>query len=224
MAPTIRIDEEVYKKLQEKARPQIDTPNDVLRKLLDWINKCVLIPRRVHEQSPHMEQDSESAKDSIVIVVNAAGDAPNSENAYNGYTLTKRRIASGVDILAPSRLRDARRLLKQGTRILMHQGGAVTWRTKYPTAGHLVAAGRVKAPARDLTQEDIRDYHEDFQLTQTCYPDSVLAGIILYEFPEGVAKEPLPKEKAGYQPGRGDNLLRLRIEDRRYANIFRWWR
>ncbi len=34
MSPTIRIDEEVFKALQKDAKPFVDTPNDVLRRLL----------------------------------------------------------------------------------------------------------------------------------------------------------------------------------------------
>lgn len=35
MTPTIRIDHEVYEKLQEQAQPFVDTPNTILRRLLD---------------------------------------------------------------------------------------------------------------------------------------------------------------------------------------------
>jgi Mrr N-terminal domain len=35
VAPTIRIDDEVFAKLQEKAEPLVDSPNSVLRRLLD---------------------------------------------------------------------------------------------------------------------------------------------------------------------------------------------
>ncbi|KRF17675.1 hypothetical protein ASG90_04760 [Nocardioides sp. Soil797] len=35
MTPTIRIDHEVYEKLQEQAKPFVDTPNAVLRRLLE---------------------------------------------------------------------------------------------------------------------------------------------------------------------------------------------
>jgi hypothetical protein len=34
MTPTIRVDEEVFKALQERAKPFVDSPNDVLRRLL----------------------------------------------------------------------------------------------------------------------------------------------------------------------------------------------
>ena len=34
MSPTIRIDEEVFKALQQKAQPFVDSPNDALRRLL----------------------------------------------------------------------------------------------------------------------------------------------------------------------------------------------
>jgi hypothetical protein len=35
MAPTIRVDEEVFKALQARAEPFVDTPNEVLRRLLE---------------------------------------------------------------------------------------------------------------------------------------------------------------------------------------------
>jgi len=35
MSPTIRIDDEVFKELQGRAQPFVDTPNDVIRRLLD---------------------------------------------------------------------------------------------------------------------------------------------------------------------------------------------
>lgn len=35
MSPTVRVDEEVYRALQSRAEPFVDTPNSVLRRLLD---------------------------------------------------------------------------------------------------------------------------------------------------------------------------------------------
>ena len=41
MVPVIRIDEEVSKRLQAEARPLVETPNDVLRRILqldEWVS------------------------------------------------------------------------------------------------------------------------------------------------------------------------------------------
>jgi hypothetical protein len=38
MSPTVRVDEEVYRALQGRAEPFVDTPNSVLRRLLDLGN------------------------------------------------------------------------------------------------------------------------------------------------------------------------------------------
>lgn len=224
MGRVIRIDDDVFIELQKKAMPLVDTPNDVLRRVLgldapisaDVQNTSVV-------RAMKLEQEAGGMKDSIFIVVNAAGKVPDKENAANGYVLTMTRVNRGVDILASSRLRDAKRMLKQGARIVMHQGGAAQLRKRYPNAGHLVAAGRVKEAVRELTEKDKHDYVEVYELARGCFPDRTFVGIIFYEFPKGMAKEPLQKEEAKYRPMPGDNFIEIKPDDKRYPKIDAWW-
>ena len=56
MAPTIRVDDDVFAALQERAQPFVDTPNSVLRRLLDLDGKSKRIrtagPLRPLEPQP----------------------------------------------------------------------------------------------------------------------------------------------------------------------------
>lgn len=223
MVPVIRIDDEVWKQLQERAKPLIDTPNDVLRRILG-VDKPISseIENSPTEKEIELKEEAKKMNSSIFIVINAAGEYPNDENARNGRRLTERRVCSGIDILAPSRFAEARRKLKKGSMIAMHQGGAKSFRGKYG-AGQLMAAGRVKGEARELEEKDKQDYSEDYDLTKQCYPRWPLVGIIFYEFPMGMAKQPLPKEAVPYQPRRGNNFIEIKPDDPRYAALDRWW-
>jgi len=224
MVPVIRISDEVYKRLQAEARPFLDrTPDDVLRRILGLDPKPALedaSEKAVGELEGEEVQDLESS--SVFIVVNAAGSVPDDQNALNANRLVQRRVTSGVDILAYRRFVSARRLRK-GSMIVMHQGGARSFREKYG-AGQLVAAGTVKEEAREITEEDRDRYREDYELTRECFPDVPLVGIILYEFPKGMASEPLAKETVPYYVRRGDNFIRIGPADKRYARLLEWWR
>ncbi len=226
MVPVIHIDDEVYEQLKAKARPFLDkTPNDVLRRMLN-------LDKPSFSDNPsetalgnlqHNESEEESLEDNaIFIVINAAGAIPDNQNALNAYRLVQRRVESGVDILAQRRFISARKL-KRNSMILMHQGGALFFRGKYG-AGQLVVAGRIKEEAREFTDEDKKRYLEDYKLTQECFPNSPLVGIIFYEFPKGMASRPLPKEAVPYYPGRGDNFIRILPNDKRYPILLEWWK
>ncbi|MCL0091925.1 hypothetical protein M1N59_01520 [Dehalococcoidales bacterium] len=228
MVPVIRIDDEVWKQLQKRARPLIDTPNDVLRRILELNGP----------QSSEMEniptagdigfkQGGEKVKDSIVIVVNAAGKYPDQANADKCRRLVECRIDEGVDIVSPRRFKQAKQILKKETRIAMHQGGAEKYREK--NAGCLVAAGKV-VEVRELTEEDKQNYSEVYGLTvkyypgkHLDYPGKHLVGIILYEFPRGMAKSPLPKQDVGYKVGRGVNFVVISPDHPRYPALNAWW-
>jgi len=224
MVPVIRIDDEVYKQLQAKARPFLDkTPNDVLRRILG-LDKEFPLSNAGERASGDLQYEEVQTQenDSIIIVINAAGAIPDNQNAFNGYRLVRRRVESGVDILAHRRFVIARKL-RTGSIIALHQGGAQFFRKKYG-AGQLVAAGRIKEPAREITDDDKNRYLEDYELTRECFPDSPLVGIMFYEFPRGLAKQPLPKEKVPYYPGRGDNFIKITPNDKRYPILLEWWK
>jgi negative regulator of replication initiation len=224
MGPVIRIDDDVYRQLQAKARPFLDkTPNDVLRRMLALDKEAPLnsAGERALGHSQY-EEEANLQNNPIFIVINAAGEIPDSQNALNGYRLVQRRVKSGVDVLAYRRFVSARKLSK-GTMILMHQGGATFFRNKYG-AGQLVAAGRIKEVAREITDEDKERHLEDYKLTKECFPKSPLVGIMFYEFPKGMASQPLPKEAVPYYPGRGDNFIRIEPGDKRYPMLLEWWK
>jgi len=220
--PVIRIDDDVWKQLQARAKPLVDTPNDVLRRILELNGSMSPALRsNLAEEDMRRGQQAIDGDDSIFIVVNAAGKIPNDTNANNGYRLTKRRVESGVDILAPRRFSSARKLRK-GARIVMYQGGSMPFREKYGS-GQLIAAGRIKEVAREFTDKDKVDYREDHELAQECFPGPFV-GIVFYEFPNGMAKQPLPKEKIPYNAGRGDNFKEIKPNDPRYSNLDVWWK
>lgn len=222
MVPVIRIDDEVWKELQQRAEPLVDSPNDVLRRILK-LDKT--IPSEVQNDTvakdSEYQEEARKAKDSIFIVINAAGKKPDEANAIAGKELTVQRVSSGVDIQAPRRFGIARRILEPGTRIVMHQGGAQIWRTKYGS-GQLMAAGRVKAVGIPLTTEDQQGV--DYKITPKYYPSKPLVGKAIYEFPDGLAKQPLPKEDVPYQVGRGNNFIEVKPNDRRYPILDVWWK
>lgn len=222
MVPVIRIDDEVWKYLQERAKPLIDTPNTVLRRILNLDKPTSIDIESIQTKKEMVSQEVDDMKDSIFIVVNAAGEVPSDKNAKDGERLTKQRVKTGVDILAHKRFSAAKKR-KQGDRIVMHQGGAKTFRYKYPNAGHLVAAGRIKAEARELTDKDKQDYREDYDLTVDCFA-KVFGGIIFYEFPKGMAKQPLSKEDVPYLPRRGNSFIEIKPNDARYPILDAWWK
>lgn len=221
MVPVIRIDKEVWEYLQKRALPAFYTPNDVLRKIIGLDR----LASNSHEPKPieEIHRGGKTMNDSIFIVINAAGKVANEKNAYDDKRLTHSRINNCIDIVAPGRFAEARKKLTMNTRIVMHQGGAARFRKKYG-AGQLVAAGRVKAPPRELTEKDKQDIHETYELTRECYPDKPLVGIMSYSFPKGIAELPLPKEEANYSPKLGDNFIEIRPDDPRYAILDNWWK
>jgi len=220
MTPVIRIDDEVWKQLQDRAEALVDTPNDVLRRLLK-LNMNDTRKTEISGGTKHVESQRDSGQNSsIFIIVNAAGQTPNQDNAIAGRDLTMQRIKSGVDIQAFRRFSRARKLLKPGARVVMHQGGAHTWRNQYGS-GQLQAAGIVKAVGLPLSEEDKQS--SDYKMAKKFYPTKPLAGKAIYDFPKGVAKQPLPKEDVPYNPGRGDNFIEIKPGDPRYQILDTWW-
>ncbi len=227
MVPVIRIDEEVWKQLQKRATPLTDTPNDVLRRTFG-LDEAILSERQPVENDTKLAHESGKMMDSIFIVVNAAGPV-------NSERLVEQRVNTGVDMLRLNRFIPARKKLKVGARIVMYQGGGRNSRGKYPAASCLVAAGKVKNVARELTKDDEQRYHCEYQLTKEIFeqvPDGKpLVGIIFYEFPKGMAKEPLPAEEILiYLPNQGRNYIEIKPADGRnlkdggYQKLDDWWK
>ncbi|GEM_PF-6328176 len=206
MSSVIRVDDTVLAYIQQQSRVN-ENPNAVLRRLLGITQ----------------QEEVATPKDSIVIVINAAGSQPNRQNADYCRRLTHHRIQSGVDILAPGRYADALRVLKPKTRIVMHQGGGAPYQRAFG-AGQVIAAGWVREQPRLITPQDYEDFTEDFALTSECYPGKALQGILFYEFRVGIAPKPLLKEELGYRPSRGDNFIVIAPDDPRYPLLDEWWR
>src|SRR5437899_1393973 len=57
MSPSVRIDEEVYRELQKRAEPFVDTPNSVLRRILDLNHGVTAHADAVVSQSPISEKE-----------------------------------------------------------------------------------------------------------------------------------------------------------------------
>jgi hypothetical protein len=219
MTPVIRIDDDVWKKIQEKAKALVDTPNDVLRRMLK-LDDDDPVEETNKGTRKSLDQNANGLKDTIYIIVNAAGERPDEANAIAGRDLTLQRVNSGIDLQAFRRFSRARKILKPGARIVMHQGGSHSWRTRYG-AGQLRAAGTVKAVGLPLTDED--KLGTDYEISKRFYPLKALVGKAIYDFPKGMAKQPLPKEDVSYNPGRGDNFIQINPDDPRYLTLDKWW-
>ena len=215
--PVIRFDEEVWQELQNKGKPFIDTPNSVLRQMLGLSANGT--EKRLREEGQEMNRIN---KDSIFIVVNAVGKVADKKNALECQRITYARIKYSADIVAPGRLVEAKRVLKPGTRILMHQGGGIRFQKEYGSA-QIIAAGKVSASPRELTEQDKIDYRELYSNTRQYYPDRPLVGIISYDFPKGVSVRPLTRLEANYRPMAGDNYLEVKPDDARYEMFNQWW-
>jgi len=51
-----------------------------------------------------------------------------------------------------------------------------------------------------------------------------LVGKVIYEFPKGFAKQPLPKEDVLYEVRKGNNFIEIKPDDRRYSKLDDWWK
>jgi len=164
---------------------------------------------------------NEERMSSVFIVVNAASGLNQAERAKASKEITELRVRTGTDIQAPGRFQQAKELLRPGIRIVMHCGGNSNWREQYG-AGQLVAAGTVKAVGLTLTEEDRQsDIHA---MTERLYPSKHLVGKALYEFPRGLARQPLPKEGVPYNPVQGDNYIEIKPNDPRFTRLHSWWK
>ena len=157
----------------------------------------------------------------VIIVVNAAYGANQAQRAEASKKLTELRVRSGIDVQAPGRFQMAKELLQPGSKIVMHQGGNINWREQYG-AGQLVAAGIVKAVGLTLTGEDRQS--DIYAMTERLYPSKHLVGKALYDFPHGLAKQPLPKEEVPYNPVQGDNYIEVKPDDPRFTKLLSWWK
>lgn len=99
MTPTIRIDHEVYEKLQEQAKPFVDTPNAVLRRLLELPEapepEGGRGSRRSHRGGPrgHRHGERGPRRNKLALLVEAGVLSP-------GDTLVWRRPRSGEEFTA----------------------------------------------------------------------------------------------------------------------------
>jgi hypothetical protein len=69
--PTVRIDDEVFEALKKLAEPLVDTPNSVLRRLLELENKKPVVPRPSPVKS-RREQTPQSVYEENLLQVLAA--------------------------------------------------------------------------------------------------------------------------------------------------------
>jgi len=151
MVPVIRIDDDVWKELQKRAQPFVDTPNTVLRRMMGMNSSP--IENTSQENVETRKEVGQRMGNSIFIVINAIGNVADEKNASNGKLITQARISNKGDIVASARFSEGRKKLTTGSRIVMHQGGAARFQNKYGS-GQIIAAGMVKAPPRELTEKE----------------------------------------------------------------------
>jgi hypothetical protein len=166
--------------------------------------------------------------DSIWIVVNAGGNSRDKEiadefNARACWKLTEQRIKDGADILAEGPFSQAM-ALKEGDRIVFHQGGGRAYRHRYGS-GQLVASGYIHACARPLNDQDRTDFRLQYELARRYFPQekvrNALVGIIFYSLVRAMQK--LPIEQIGVRPSRGDKFIEIGERFSGYRSINDWW-
>ena len=139
--------------------------------------------------------------------------------------LVDERLRVGADMMYIRRFQDAKKMAK-GDRLVIHFGGP---KGSDPWAQHLVQAGCVKEPARNLNQRDVQEFRTLLDLTCKMFPDFQTAqgllerqGIIFYQLfnpPPGIRILPRPYP----QPRAGDNFKHFLPEDPEYPQIDAWW-
>lgn len=131
----------------------------------------------------------------------------------------------GADMMYMRRFGQATKMAK-GDRVVIHYGGP---QRSDIYAQHLVQAGCVKEPARNLTQQDAHKYKTLLDLTCEMFPyfqtDQGLLerqGIIFYQLfnpPPGVRILPIPFPP----PMPGMNFKSFLPDDPEYQQIDAWW-
>ena len=108
---------------------------------------------------------AQKENDIIWIVVNAEDiqGLANQTNAIGCRELCESRVDAQADMLYGNLFEQAMQL-KEGARIIMHQGGA-----RCLGGQKLLAAGLVKVPVQPLTREHVRDYRHLWEVTQRWY-------------------------------------------------------
>ena len=88
MSPTIRVDDEVYALLQQRAEAFVDTPNTVLRRILD------LEPKHQHHPSDRpMRRDGEPAGRKLAKLISRDLLAPDEELVWERRNSGERHTA-----------------------------------------------------------------------------------------------------------------------------------
>jgi hypothetical protein len=141
----------------------------------------------------------------------------------------KELLKTGVDMLYPRRLSEARRKLRIGDRVVIHFGGRAG---THPHAQHLVAAGRIAEVARRLTRSDTLQFPKMLDLTKqafTKWDDASVNGIVRFDILDYTARDvtPLPRtlpDGTGlYRPRPGDNFIGLQPNTRAHQVVNNWW-
>jgi hypothetical protein len=131
-----------------------------------------------------------------------------------------------VDLMYPNRFAQSM-ALKEDDRIVVHFGGSFD-----PQAQHLVQAGYVRHPAREMTKSDIATYPALSQITAKGFPGFEIdpkypeligrQGIIVYRVFEpqlevGILARPYK------QPRIGQNFIPILLGMPEYGKINDWW-
>jgi len=182
--------------------------------------------------------------DSIWVVVNAGGNSRKKEiadefNAIACLKLTEQRVDDQADILAEGPYRQAKtERPKNGDRMAMLQGGGSRWRNKHGS-GEFMACGRISEQARDISSQELGQYHAQRTLVQKYYPPqkpgNKLVGMIFYSIKR--ARQRLPGEQilvikklgddsvevAPLRPMPGDKFIETTPTDPGYPILDKWW-
>jgi len=131
-----------------------------------------------------------------------------------------------VDLMYPNRFADSM-ALKTNDRIVVHFGGSFD-----PQAQHLVQAGYVLYPARQMTESDIITYATLSQITAKGFPRFEIdpkyselirrQGVIIYRvFDPPVSVGMLARQYR--QPRAGDNFIPILPGMPEYMKVDDWW-
>jgi hypothetical protein len=166
-----------------------------------------------------------AGKGVIWVVLNSEGTQgkANSKNAKGCKAVCDARIAAQADMLYGSLYKQAKQL-RQGDRIVMHQGGGKQFGMG---AAHLVAAGVVEEQVQPLTPQIAHTYSTLWNVTKQWYTrwPATPAGItneLFMRYKLKRAKHPLPRP-AVIRPQRGSKCIPLHPECSAYAQVDVWW-
>ena len=141
--------------------------------------------------------------------------------------ITEAKIQFGADILRQDRF-DRAKKLDELSRIIIFSCGPTSLREKNYHSGYFVAAGKVNKKAESITDFDIKQLPELYQLARFCYGYD-LVGIVYYHFRKGLGEDKNLLDKAtpqlNFDPRKhqGIHFIEIQSNQPEYKILDAWW-